>query len=145
MLKIKPNNHGHKSKHWHYFFDIVIKFSGVKRIVDELFKGWMCFFLVVYIHVEFYTHNIVVSYTTCGRRVIGISGSLIWSKILMELIFKPCGEFRWSPEGPVSQIHSSHLHSGSPGIFSDLLRSVQMLKSAMGCGKQWEATPPIYP
>ena len=29
-----------------------------------------------------------------GRRVIGISGSLIWSKTLMELIFSPCGEFR---------------------------------------------------
>ena len=28
------------------------------------------------------------------RRVIGISGSLIWSKTLMELIFNPCGEFR---------------------------------------------------
>ena len=26
------------------------------------------------------------------RRVIGISGSLIWSKTLMELIFNPCGE-----------------------------------------------------
>ena len=29
-----------------------------------------------------------------GRRAIGISGSLIWSKTLMELIFNPCGEFR---------------------------------------------------
>ena len=29
-----------------------------------------------------------------GRRVIGISGFLIWSKSLMELIFNPCGEFR---------------------------------------------------
>ena len=29
-----------------------------------------------------------------GGRVIGISGSLIWSKTLMELIFNPCGEFR---------------------------------------------------
>ena len=46
----------------------------------------------------------------------------------MELIFNPCGEFRWSPEGPVSQIHSPHLHTGTPGIFSHLLRSVQMLK-----------------
>ena len=33
----------------------------------------------------------------------------------------------WSLEGPVSQIHSPHLHVGAPGIFSDL-RSVQMLK-----------------
>ena len=31
-----------------------------------------------------------------GRRVIGISGSMIWSKTLMELIFNYCGEFRWS-------------------------------------------------
>ena len=45
----------------------------------------------------------------------------------MELIFKPCGEFWWSPEGPVSQIHS-HLLFGATGIFSALLRSVQMLK-----------------
>ena len=43
----------------------------------------------------------------------------------MELIFNPRGEFRRSPEGPVSQIHSLHLHVGAPGTFSDLLRSVQ--------------------
>ena len=42
--------------------------------------------------------------------------------------FNPCGEFWWSLEGPVSQIHSPHLHAGAPGIFSDFLRSVQMLK-----------------
>ena len=28
--------------------------------------------------------------------MIGISGSLIGSKILMELIFNPCGEFQWA-------------------------------------------------
>ena len=64
-----------------------------------------------------------------GRRVIGIFGSLIWSKTLMELIFNPCGEFRWSLEGPVSRNHSPHLQARAPGIFSDLLRSVQMLKT----------------
>ena len=79
-----------------------------------------------------------------GRRVIGVSGSLIWSETLMELIFNPCGEFRWSPEGPVRQIHSLHLLVGAPGIFSDLLKFVQMLKRE-GCGKQLEATAPIYP
>ena len=63
-----------------------------------------------------------------GRRVIGISGSLIWSKTLMELIFNPYGEFHLSSECPVSQIHSPHLQDGTPGIFSDLLRSVQTLK-----------------
>ena len=41
-------------------------------------------------------------------------------------------EFRWSPEGPVNQIHSPHLHDGTPGIFSDLSRSVQMLKEKWG-------------
>ena len=48
-------------------------------------------------------------------------------------MFNPCGEFRRSPEDPVSQIHSPHLIIGAPGIFSDLLRSVQMLK------REWDA------
>ena len=34
--------------------------------------------------------------------------------------------------GPVSKIHSPHLHVGAPGIFSELLRSVQMLKRELG-------------
>ena len=59
--------------------------------------------------------------------MIGISGSLIWSKTLLELIFNPRGEFWWSLEGPVSQI-TPRLHAGAPGIFSDLLRYVMMLK-----------------
>ena len=67
-----------------------------------------------------------------GRRLIGISGSLIWSKTLMELIFNSCGEFRWRPEGPVRQIHSPHLHAGALRIFSDVLRSFQMLKREWG-------------
>ena len=46
------------------------------------------------------------------------------SKTLVELIFNPCGEFRRSPEGPVSQIYSR--------IFSNLLRFVQMLKREWG-------------
>ena len=71
----------------------------------------------------------MVSYIVSqGRTVIGISGSLIWSKTLMELIFNPCGEFR----GPFSQIHSPHLLVGAPGIFSDLLGFVQMLKKEWG-------------
>ena len=66
------------------------------------------------------------------RRVIGIFGSLIWSKTLVQLTFKPCGEFQWSLEDLCSQIYSPHLHKGAPGIFSDLLRSVQMLKREWG-------------
>ena len=67
-----------------------------------------------------------------NKFMLQISGSLIRSKTLMELIFNPCGEFRWSPEDPVSQIVSPHLYVGAPGIFSDLLRSVQMLKRDSG-------------
>ena len=65
-------------------------------------------------------------------RLIGIYGSLIWSKTLMELLFNPCGEFRWNLESPVSQNHYPHLLAGNPWIFSDLLRSVQMLKREWG-------------
>ena len=49
-------------------------------------------------------------------------------KTLVQLIFNLCAEFRWSPEGSVSQIHSAHLHVGAPVIIWDLLRSVQILK-----------------
>ena len=62
--------------------------------------------------------------------MIEISRFLIWSKTLMELIFNTCGEFRKSLEGPVSQIHSPC--ADASGIFSDLLRSVQMLKREWG-------------
>ena len=48
-------------------------------------------------------------------------------KTRMELIFNPCGEFRLSTKGPFSQIHA-----GAPGIFSDLLRTVQMLTRQWG-------------
>ena len=49
-------------------------------------------------------------------------------------LFNPCGEFRWSPEGLVSQIHCPHLQAGAPGIFLDHLRSAQMLKREWGAG-----------
>ena len=77
--------------------------------------------------------KVIWYYVGKGGRVIGICGSLIRSKTLMALIFNRCGEFRWSPEGPVSQIHSPHFDDGAPGIFSDLLRSVKMLK------REWDA------
>ena len=53
----------------------------------------------------------------------------------MELKFNPCGEFRLSPEGRVSQIHSQIL-AGVPGIFSDLLKSVLMLERDSGVRKE---------
>ena len=54
--------------------------------------------------------------------MIGMSGSLIWSETLMGLIFNPCGEFRLSPEDPVSQIYSPHLHAGAPEIYQNLFK-----------------------
>ena len=78
-----------------------------------------------------HTDDYILHYNV-GRRAIGISGSPIWSKTLMELIFNPCSEFRWSPEGPVIQIHSPRLLVGAPGIYSDLLRFVQILKWEWG-------------
>ena len=59
-------------------------------------------------------------------RVIGIFGSLIWSKTLMELIFNPGGEFRCSQEGQVSQIHSPHLQVGP----WDILRTFKFCSDA---------------
>ena len=42
-----------------------------------------------------------IRYWKSGKKIsmpfgipIGISGSLIWSKTLMELLFNPCGQFR---------------------------------------------------
>ena len=72
-----------------------------------------------------------------GRRMIGISWTLNWSKTLKELIFNPYGKFQWSPEGLVSQINSPHLHAGPLDPFCSF-RSVQMLKREWGeeiCGK----------
>ena len=73
--------------------------------------------------------NYSLGYRVCdGRTVIAISGSLIWSKTLMELWW-----ISVKSEDPVSQICSPHLFAGAPGMFSDLLRSVQMLK------REWDA------
>ena len=63
---------------------------------------------------------------------LAISGSLIWSKTLMELILT-CGEFLWSPEDPVRQIHFPRPHVAVPGMFSDILSSVHILKG------EWDA------
>ena len=56
-------------------------------------------------------------------------------KIQMELIFNPCGEFRWSPEGPVSQIHYPHLQVGVPELFPDLFQACSDAKERVVSGK----------
>ena len=40
--------------------------------------------------------------------------------------------------GPVSQIHSPHIHVGAPGTFSDILRSVQIVKGEWGAESNWK-------
>ena len=61
--------------------------------------------------------------------MIGISGCLIRSKIPMELIFNHCGEVRKVQLAKFTLLTSKLV---PPGIFSVLLRSVQMPKREWG-------------
>ena len=101
--------------------------------------------LVLQFFCSFGKFSIISTFQKWERKVIGISGSLIWSKTLMELIFNLCSEFLWSPGEPVIQIHSPHLEVGAPGIFSDLLRSVQMPKRGRGAESNGELPHLIIP
>ena len=51
---------------------------------------------------------------------------------MMELILIHVVNFGEVRRAQVAKIHSPHLHVGSPRIFSDLLRSVQILKREWG-------------
>ena len=130
-----------------YSFSIIflqrLGFTSIKKHALEKTKQFdrflfSAYFLVNYCMLKRALSNTVTSHTNIILFIYlegdGISRSLIRSKTLTELILKPCGEFRWSLEGSISQIHSSHLHVGAPGIFSDFLRFVQMQKR-VGCGK----------
>ena len=71
--------------------------------------------------------------------MIGISGSLIYSKSLMELMFNPCGEFRTAHLAKSIVLTSALVPLGS-------FRSCKVCSDAkerVGCGKQREATAPI--
>ena len=116
------------------------KATGSYRIYPSLVKlqhGFLSLWLKTCLWAELQPWFLSLHWKTCpwaeySYTVYGVKDdwawSLIWRKTLMEPIFNSCGEFRWNPEGPVSQIHCSYLHVGAPGIFSDLLRFVQMLK-----------------
>ena len=85
-----------------------------------------------------------ISIYTRGRRVIGISGSLIWSQTLMELIFNPCCEFREVRRAQLAKsilLTSPLVPLGSFQIF----KVCSDVKERVGCGKQREATAPIHP
>ena len=99
----------------HYFQSTMIAIGVFNSAVRSKHIQHFALFLV---SINIFFVNTNISYKTeRGRRVIGISGSLIWSKTLMELIFNPCDGFRLSPEGPVSHIYSPHLLVGAPGTF----------------------------
>ena len=73
--------------------------------------------------------------------VIGISGSLIWSKTLMELIFKLVVNFckvRRAQLAKSTLLTSFLVPLGSFKVCSDA-------KEKVGCGKQREDIAPIYP
>ena len=74
--------------------------------------------------------------------MIGISGSLIWSKTLLELIFNPCGEFREVRRAQLAK--PTHLTNTLVPLGS--LRSFKVCSDAkerVGRGKQRKATVPI--
>ena len=73
--------------------------------------------------------------------MIGISGYLIWSKTLMELILIFVVNFGevWRSQLAKSTLLTSTLVPLGPfKICSDA-------KEIVGCGKQWEATAAIHP
>ena len=79
--------------------------------------------------------------TYWGRRVIAISGSLIWPKTMMKLIFNSCVEFLKSGGvGCPNKLSSPPLWC--PG---DLLRSFQMLKREWVAESNGKSIAPIYP
>ena len=76
--------------------------------------------------------------------VTGISGSLIWSKTLMELIFNHCGEFRLRPAAQIAK----SLSLPPRWCPRDLLKPFKVcsdVKERVGYGKPREATAPIHP
>ena len=66
--------------------------------------------------------------------MIAISGSLIWSKTLVELIFNPCGEVRKSHLATSTLLTSTLVPLGS----FRFLRSVQMVKGEWGAESNGE-------
>ena len=67
-----------------------------------------------------------------ARRVIGILDLWSGQKLRWNWYLTTVLNFGEVLRGLVSQIQSLHLHAGAPGIFSDILRSVQKLKREWG-------------
>ena len=79
-----------------------------------------------------------------GRNVIGIYGSLIWSKPLMELLFNPLMNFG---EVRSAQLAKSTLLTSTlvPLGYFQIFNVCSDANERVGCGMQREATAPIHP
>ena len=76
--------------------------------------------------------------------MIGISGSLIWPKTLMELIFNPLVNFG---EVRRAQLAKPTLITSMLGPW-DLFKSFKVCSDAtgrVGCGNERQAAAPMYP
>ena len=105
--KMKRSNEELNLRRWHLNSDVrPLSYEGksVETFSEKLAQS----------HSKIFWWFVEASPGCGGQRLIEISRSLIGSNILIELIFNPCRDFRWSPEGPISQIHSPHLHAWAP-------------------------------
>ena len=64
--------------------------------------------------------------------MIRISGSLIWSKTMMELIFNPCGEDRRAQLAKTTLLTSTMVALGSIKVCSDAKERERGVRKAMG-------------
>ena len=99
---------------------------------------------IIYIYWKYYKTPELFHSESFHKSLYKLNSHII-NITLMELLFNLCGEFRLSPEGPVSQVHSPHLHIGALGIFSDLLRPAQMLKWEWGEESNWKLPHLLIP
>ena len=76
--------------------------------------------------------------------MIGISGSLIWSKTLMELIFNPVVNFG---EVRRAQLVKSTLLASTmvPLEYFQIFKDCSDAEESVRCEKQRKATAPIHP
>ena len=75
--------------------------------------------------------------------IINFAGDKGW----LALVKNPDDEFRWGPEGSVSQFYSPHFLAGVPGIFSDLFRcwSESGVRKATGSYRTYSSLVKLQP
>ena len=109
------------------------------KFVEIEEKNTVCDDLESFMNKRLWFHLLITSIEIRQTILLYRGAKSDWDFRISDLVKNPdetdinfCAEFRLRPEGPVSQIHSFHLHVGAPMIFSELLKSVQMLKREWG-------------